>query len=369
MKKIGFIDIHLRDAKSPSRTGQEGVEWLNDALIYIFKDYSGRYELDATFDYSSDNFPSDIADFYVSAPFDLLNFRIINLPYSDKGKINKTIPFELENLIIANPKDIIFDAVVLDNSGSGFDILVVYAGRSFIEALIEELARKNIDPRVITSIDLNEIIHARSSMEPIPAVKLASLERPAVFDRVKTAEKELSVPTINLRTGPVAYTKDIAKARRSIRKSIVLGILLAAVINMHIAFNLVTTKNEIFSLTREIRSLYNSAFPGEKKIVDELYQMKSHIKAMQEKSDALSGVNPLGFLLKISNKPAAGIIYNEIQLENGFVKMAAEANSMEAIDRVKTGLSEHLSDVLVSDVKPAQDGKIFFTVAAKEKPI
>jgi hypothetical protein len=369
MKKIGFIDIHLRDAKSSNSFGQEAIEWLDDARIYIFKDYSGKYELDSALDCLSDDVPSDIDEFYVSIPIDLLNFRIINLPYSDKEKINKIIPFELENLIIADPKDVIFDTVQLDNSGSGFDILVAYTGRSSIEALIGKLALKNIDPRVITSIDLHEIIPGRSSMKSIFAGQLVNLERPAEFDRAGAAGKELAVTTINLRTGPVAYTKDIVNTRRSFRKTAVLGILLAAVINIYIAFNLITTKNEISSLTREMRSMYTAVFPGEKKIVDELYQMKSHIKTLKEKSDALAGVNPLGFLLKISQKPAEGIVYNEIQLENRFVKMAAEANSMEAIDRARTGLSEHLSDVLVSDVKPAPDGRIFFTLAAKGKPI
>ena len=38
---------------------------------------------------------------------------------------------------------------------------------------------------------------------------------------------------------------------------------------------------------------------------------------------------------------------------------------MEAIDQAKVGLSKYLSDVSVSEVKPGENGKFFFTVVAK----
>lgn len=368
MRKIGYIDIYPRDGASSYGLEQVGVEWQDNALIYIFKDYSGRYELEKTLKYSSDTVPVDIAEFYVSVPLELLNFRIINLPYSDKEKLRKVIPFELENLTMINPHEIVFETVILSDTGSGFDVLVVYAGKSTLDTLIGKLALKNIDPRIITSSDLHEVIHTGTTGGSIAAY-LANLDKPLEFDRVGAAAEELSTPTINLRTGPLAYTKDITRMRRNLRKTAILGILLAVVINTNVIFNLAMTKNEISSRKRDIRNMYTALFPQEKRIVDELYQMKSHIREMKEKSDALTGVNPLRFLLEISQKPVEGIIYSEIQLEKGFIKMKAEATSMEAIDRVRTNISEYLSDVSVSDVKPVPNGRIFFTVTAKEKPI
>jgi type II secretory pathway component PulL len=224
---------------------------------------------------------------------------------------------------------------------------------------------KNIDPRIITSIDLREIINAGAG-GPI-AGRLAKLEIPVEFDRVKAAEKELAAPTINLRTGPLAYTKDIAKRKRALRKTAILGILLAVVINANIVFNLAMTKKEVSLRKKEIRNMYTALFPGERRIIDELHQLKSHTREMKEKSDVLAGVNPLRFLLSLSQKPAEGVIYNEIQIEEGLIKMKAEATSMEAIDRMRTRLPEYLSDISVSDVKPAPNGRVFFNVAAKEK--
>lgn len=369
MRKIGFIDIHPQDVHFSPVPPSQGVEWqANDnTLIYIFKDHSGRYELEKTLKYSSDEAPADIAEFYLSVPVELLNFRIINLPYSDKEKLRKVIPFELENLIIVNPQDIVFETVILNGAANGFDVLVVYAGKSSLDALIRKLALKNIDPRIITSIDLREIIHTDITEESI-AGRLANLDRPVEFDRVSAAGKELSAPTINLRRDSLAYTKDTARTRRSLRKTAILGILLAVVINADIAFNLVMTQREASSRKREIRNMYTVLFPDEKRIVDELYQTKSHIREMKEKSDAVTGLNPLQFLLSVSQRPAEGVIYNEIHLEKGLIKIKAEATSISSIDRARTSISEYLADVSVSDVKPAPNGRIFFTVAAKEKP-
>ncbi|MDO8784632.1 MAG: GspL/Epsl periplasmic domain-containing protein [Syntrophales bacterium] len=366
MRRIGFIDIHPRDAASSPPLEQEGVEWQDNALIYIFKDYSGRYGLEETIEYSSDEIPADIVEFYLSVPVELLNFRIINLPYSDKETLRKILPLELESLIIANPQELVFDTVILNGAESGFDVLAVYARKSSFDTLIRKLVLKNIDPRIITSIDLREIINTGAG-EPI-AGRLANLEMPVEFDRVKAAEKEIVAPTINLRTGTLAYTKDIAKRKRALRKTAILGILLAVVINANIVFNLAMTGKEVSLRKKEIRNMYTALFPGEKRIVDELYQMKSHIREMKEKSDALAGVNPLKFLLELSQKPAGGVVYNEIQIEKGLIKMKAEATSMEAVDRVRSRLSEFLSDVSVTDIKPAPNGRVFSTVAAKEKP-
>jgi len=49
------------------------------------------------------------------------------------------------------------------------------------------------------------------------------------------------------------------------------------------------------------------------------------------------------------------------------IKLKGESRSTDELSKVKTKLSEFLSDVSVSDVKPNAQGKILFTVVAKEK--
>lgn len=369
MKKIGFIDIHPGNSVSAFCIKQdESEKWQDNTLIYIFKEHSGKIELEKTLKYSSDEILEDINDFYLSIPIELLNFRIINLPYSDKEKLGKAIPLEIGSLIEGgDPEDIVFETIVLKNTDSGFDILVVYADKSSVNAVIEKLSLKNIDPRIITSIDLANII--QMGEDTLSFVEcLASMENKQEFDRTGSAANELFHPTLNLRSGPLAYTKDIARRKSILKKTVIFSFLLAFIINAGIFINLTITKKEISSQKKILKNMYAAFFPGEKKIVNEVYQLKSHIKEMKKKSDALTGVNPIDFLLKLSQEQTEGVVYNEIRFEKGFIKMKAEAVSMEVVDKAREKYSKYLSDVLVSDIKPATDGKIFFTVVAKERP-
>jgi type II secretory pathway component PulL len=125
------------------------------------------------------------------------------------------------------------------------------------------------------------------------------------------------------------------------------------------------SKKEGADIVQEMRGAYSSIFPGEKKIIDELYQLKSHIREIGEKNDALTGVSTLPFLLDLSKRMESHVVYNDIQIEKGLVKLKGEARSTDDLTKIKTKLSEFLSDVSVSDVKPTAQGKILFTVVAK----
>ncbi|MGB5157904.1 MAG: hypothetical protein WBN77_10765 [Desulfobacterales bacterium] len=371
MKKIGFIDFHYEKAVSESGLKEDENENKQYKMpIYIFNEISGENKFEKELDYLSDEIPKDINEFYLSIPIDLLNFRIINLPYSDKEKLDKTIPLELESLIIGdNPKIIIiFDTIVLKATESGFDILVVYADKKILDAEIEKLAFNNIDPRIITSIALGRILQAGDEVLSLAERIAASTDSEIEFDRIVAAALEIEKPTINLRSGPLAYTKDIARRNRILKTTAVLGFLLAFVINANILFSLIITKKEISSQKKALRNMYAKLFPDEKKIIDEVYQMKSHIKEMEKKSDVLTGADPLRFILELSEKPAKGVVYAGIRFEKGFIKMKAEAASMESVDKARAKYEQYLSDVLISDIKPATDGKVFFTVVARQRP-
>ena len=298
----------------------------------------------------------------MSIPIEVLNFRILNLPFTDREKLQKVIPFELDNLITGGSANVVFDTIILDRGEDSAEVLVAYVERKTLNNLLTKLARRDIDPRIVTSLDLRPVVGA--GKEGI-AWRLLNPEKSEAADRIAAAKEELSAYTINLRAGPFAYTRDTEKMWRRLKKTAVIGIVLALVINADLLFRTVSTGREVSVIKREMRDAYAGLFPGEKKIADELYQMKSHIKDMKENGDLLLGVNPLQFLMDLSEKRSDGAVYNEIDLEKGLIKLKAEAVSMEAVNHAKARLSEYLSDVSVSEVKPAANGKLFFTVVAR----
>ncbi len=350
MGRIGFIDLNSKESGD----------------IYVFKGRPGNYEFEKSIEFgdTTSSYPinADISDFYLSLPLDLLNFRILKLPFSDRERLMKIVPFELESLTMESSDNLIFDVLVLGGSGDTFDVLVTYIERETFKNILAKLASLHIDPRTVTSLELQSV--AKGPKEDF-ASRLLNPEKLDRDERTAAAKNELSANTINLRMGPFAYTKDIEKGRKTLRVTVALLFLLALMIDSYLAFGIIASRNESASIKRELRKVYTGRFPEDKRITDELYQMKSHMREMKEKGDALIGVYPLRFLLELSQRTMPGAAFNEISLDKDLFTMKGEANSMVEIDAMKKRLSEFLSDVSVSDIKPSISGKNFFTVVAK----
>lgn len=354
MKKTVFIDLHSRTADKLSGS------------IYIFAGRSGSYDIEKTGEYVGGRpLPFDtsrISECMLSLPLELLNFRVLNLPFSDKEKLKKVIPFDLANLLMERSEDIVFDASVLGPSGDNFDVLVTCIEKGVLKEILSELASLQVDPQVVTSLELQAGV--KEGTEGI-ALRVMSQERLSPEERVAAAKNELLNHTINLRTGPFAYTKDTEKTNKKLKLTAALLIALALFINAYLSFGILTAKSKAASVKKDVRSVYTALFPAEKRITDELYQMKSHMKEIREKGDALIGVHPLPLLLDLSQKNLHGISFNEIGLGRDLITMKGEAPSMNDIDRVKARLSEFLKEVSISDIKPSAGGKTLFTVIAK----
>ena len=374
MKTIGFIDIHPQNpiCRSDTLSPSEELYGEDKSVIYLFKEISGEYTYEDTLDYNALDELADVDEFYLSVPATLLDFRIVNFPFSDREKIKKVLPIELDNLVLGGSEEIVFDTIIPYGDDESVDVLVAYAGKNILNHILTEFAGRNIDPRCITSIDLQAVIEYMSADDG-EGFQKSIAERLLVplkwneSDRIRQAQQEIEKPTINLRTGQFAYTKDTEKTERALKITVLLGFLLALVIHANILFQTIMTKKESAAIAKEMRVSYSSLFPGEKKTIDELYQLKSHIREIGEKNDALTGVDSLQFLLDLSKRADSNVVYTEIQIEKGLIKLKGESRSTDELSKVKTKLSEFLSDVSVSDVKPNAQGKILFTVVAKEK--
>jgi len=346
VRRIGFIDI------------EDGLNIEEKHPVYLFKEHARRFEFEKTVTLQS----ADAGDFFLSLPLSLMNFRVLRLPFSDRERLNKVIPFELDNLIIGGSDSIVFDTVVLGGADNAFDVLVAYIERGILNDVLARLSALNIDPRVVSSIELHAVL--KGGAEDI-ARRLVEQSPLHGQDRVDAAGEEIASPAINLRTGPFAYTRDLDRTKKKLRVTAVLAVLLALTINSDLLFRAIKARDEASSIRREMRALYTGLFPNEKRITDELYQLRSHMKEIKERGDAMIGVYPLRFLLDLSKRAMQGITLYEISLDKDLIRMKGDAAGMDSIGRMKTGLSEYLTDVTVSDIKPSAGGRIAFTVVAK----
>jgi type II secretory pathway component PulL len=372
VKKVGVIDIHTNSPMcGPHPSSQETKQYEDDqSLIHLFKITGDGYTYETTLDYVSQNNWMDIDEFYVSVPASVLDFRILNFPFSDREKITKAIPLELDNYIISGPEEIIFDSIIMGGDDSSVEALVAYVRKDVLSHILTQLARKNIDPRVITSIDLQTVLKAGEDpawegFQTSIAEHLIGIKKWDQNQRIIAAEIELAKPTINLRIGQFAYKKDAERTGKALRITVLLACLLAFGVHASIMFQAIMIKKEIATITSDMRGSYSSLFPGDKKTIDVLNQLKSHIREIEEKSDTLTGIATLQFLMDLSKRRELHTVYTDIQIEKGLIKMKAETSSMDDLSKIEMKLSEFLQDVSISDVKTSAHGKILFTVIAK----
>jgi len=354
MGKAGFIDL------------ESGWNSRDGLSVDVFDDREGSYVFEKKLALSTDA-PAGTAlggidDVSLSLPLDALNFRILSVPFSDRQKLRGTIPFELDGLILGGSDTIVFDFVLLGESGDGFEVLVVYVGKKLLRDILGKLAAMGVDPRVVTSIDVH---HALDAGRDGLGSRLVNPDSLGEEQRRVTAAKELAASAFNLRTGPFAYMKDEETVGRRFKTTVVLLLLLALLINVDLSFRLISAKKESGALKRELRTMYSGLFPDERRITDEVYQTRSHMKELREKENLLTGTSPLRLIKDLSQRTLPGVRLDELSVDKNLITIRGEAAAMDRIDEVKARLSEFLNEVSISDIKTSMDGKLRFTAVAR----
>jgi len=93
-------------------------------------------------------------------------------------------------------------------------------------------------------------------------------------------------------------------------------------------------------LAREIRAVFVEAFPGEKKVVNELAQMSEHLAALRKEHDTLATVmgkriQPLRVLHVLSEKMTSekGIGISSFSVRDRTVRVTATGSSFESVEQ------------------------------------
>ncbi len=365
MKKICFIDIAGMppDAFSEGSTVQRGEGAHVHFAVYDFslsaQGYSGERSVTDTREWR----PDHGAECYLSLPLSWLDFRVLTLPIGDPDKLRDVIPFELDSLILGGAQNVVFDIAVIAPSGEGsFDVLVVYLKKNLLRSLLDVMAARGVDPRVVTSLDLGAALRNGTGTLAERVLQAPQLNDPL---RMEAASAELSSPVTNLRRSDFAYRKDTRRLARSLRISACLLIALASVVHLYLGAEIILERKGTAAVNRAQQQTYAALFPNQKKIADEVYQLRAQVKALKEKAESLTGVDTLGLLLALSKKNPKGVQMNELIIMKNALTIKAEAPSLAESERLKSALSESLVSVTVTDVKPHPDGRTMFTVNAR----
>ncbi|MDA8079420.1 MAG: hypothetical protein M0Z79_10835 [Nitrospiraceae bacterium] len=313
--------------------------------------------------FSADGIPAD-AEPVLSLPLALLDARIIELPFSDINKIRELLPFELDGLVLGGSEGIVFDARLMGESNGKSRVLVAYIRKEILKDILWRLKASGLDPRIITSVELVHIVKSASGEKGL-ADSLIAPPLLSEEERLAAAARETKDPTFNFRRGEFVYTADTEKAKKSLKATAFLAALLLAVIIADAGLMIAFAKRDIRSMKDELRRSYQALFPEEKKIANELYQLKAHIKELKDKQLSFVGSSPLQLLLDLSKTNRPGVVLSEITAERDLILLKGEGPSVDDAQRLKTDLDTVLTGVSLSETKPSGQGKILFTIIAK----
>ena len=345
-------------------------------MLYTFEKSRGSYikkealriSVGADYELGLESAPNDIEASYVSVPLSMLSFRTIELPFSDMKRVREVLPFELDNLILGGSGGIVFDAHLLKEREGTYKFLVVCIMKDSLRKLLDAFSRQHIDIKTVTSIDLVSALDAFSSEDLIADLLMhqssGSLQDE---DRITAAAHEVADPTIDLRRGEFAFTGDTEKARKSLKYTLVFGVLLLLFFLSDLALNSFAMKKESLSIDNEIRRGYTDMFPGERKITSEIYQLKAHLRELKDKEPLFAGISPLQDLLDVTAAGKNGFSFNEIDIENTGLVLKGECRTLSDVQTLRNSLATFFTNVAISDTKPLAQGKTAFTITAKER--
>lgn len=348
---IGFIDIS------------------EQSNLYVIEGTGGNFRVknvtpfDCTKDYDIyvSVIPEDITEFYLSLPLSALNFRILELPFSDKKKILDVLPLELDNIILGGAESVIVDAVILESSEGRSRILAVYIDKALLNKIIAKLKASNIDPKIVTSIELTAILKDFSLEKLLKPVNFAPEER------INMIFCELDKNLINLRRGEFSYTKDTDALKKSLKFTGILSVTCLSILLALFLLKMISHERQISEIQNEMKKIYSQIFPEDKKMTAMSYQLKARMKELRDKEKNFTGVSFLDFLSAISEINRGSVTFDVINMDRERVLLKGEAATLSDVQQIKDALSGILSEVKISDSKTSAHGKVLFSITAKER--
>ncbi len=348
------------------------IDWTDEFLnLYIFDRQGDLVKPAKTYSIAIDGYPNvaDLSSFsasnidkvYLSLPLSALTFREQVFPFTDSSKIQDTIEYELEGMLLGNVSDYTIDHIITETMDSGSKVLAACIESSKLSAIIDLFSSADIEPKVITSIDLQ-----------IKQGKLDTLFDSPVSDpdfRAAAAAEEMLEPSINLRQGEHIYTGDLDRFKSKIKSTAVLVLILATILGTLSYVRYTEAKKENAALTTQLELIYKKVFPEDKKIIDAERQFTGNLNSLKKRKAILAGIPLLDILREVSQKTGENITLSEFSSDKTNLIIKGVAASFEAVDKLKNNLSSSFDSIKVTDSKATADNKIDFTIVMKEKTV
>ncbi|MBF0336721.1 MAG: hypothetical protein HQL05_02720 [Nitrospirae bacterium] len=297
---------------------------------------------------------------YLCLRADSLNYRIIEMPFSEKDKILETLPYAIEGLIRGSYDACVADCIVLGQQGSGqrFQVLVVYIDKAILQRRLSELKALGVEPKVVTSLELRYKINKFSVDSLYDDIGLSE------GVRLDMCQEELNLPLMNLARGELAYTRDVVRTQRGVRTVLFLMAFLIVLVASHTGYKIYLVNKRVETLKSYMQTSYKRVFVDDARVVDPLYQLKAKVKEAKAERAFFESISPLQNLSVLSSVGSSGVVLTEVDMSSQGMVLKGEALRISDVDQYKGKLAVKLSQVSVMQTKTATDNKVIFSIHA-----
>lgn len=204
---------------------------------------------------------------------------------------------------------------------------------------------------------------------------LGSMESwdPALAGAVGLAVKETASKegaALNFRRKEFAHSGEASRTQHRLRYVAVGALVVSLLLGADLYIRYAMRDDRYTSAKTQLRQEFQKAFPEVQTVVDELQQAKASLDGLK-KTAVLLGydeLTPLQILAEITSRipEDVKIEVQDLVVERGRVRMEAETDSFDSVDRIKSAIEafDRFREVTVSDAKiGAVAGKVRFRLA------
>ncbi|HEX8961007.1 MAG TPA: type II secretion system protein GspL [Geobacteraceae bacterium] len=170
---------------------------------------------------------------------------------------------------------------------------------------------------------------------------------------------------IDLRRGELAYTAGRAKTRKKLRLSMLLAAALILLLFAEVGIRYFLVARDLKSLDTSIRSIYRGVFPGRKKAVDEVAELRSEIKRLSGAEAEYPVLPVLKKLAELKGEDVAGLY--ETEIEGDQLRVKGDARSVQAANSFRARAAGAFANAELGEVKSLPDGSVSFSLRASLK--
>ena len=172
---------------------------------------------------------------------------------------------------------------------------------------------------------------------------------------------------LDLRNGPLAYTRGKEKLRRKLRLTAILAAAVVILLFAETGLRWFLAKRDLDSLNGSVRAIYKEVFPARTKPVDEVAELKAEIRRLGSSSGSGGVLAVLKQLADAKGDEVTGIM--ETDLDGNQLRIKGDARSAQAVNDFKARLKPLFASLEVGEIKSRPDGSVTFSLRGTLKEV